>query len=58
MSDLKEELRKQLLDACHELEEFGDVRAVSIDQKAKEVTMVFKYDDPENNGNRTIFCNY
>jgi hypothetical protein len=58
MKELKEVLLEQLLEACHELEEFGEARAISIDEKTKEVIIAFRYDDPENNGNNTLFCNY
>jgi hypothetical protein len=56
--ELKEELLEQLRDACHELEEFGEARAVSVDENTKEVLIAFRYDDPENTGKNTIFCNY
>lgn len=56
--ELKDELLNQLVSVCHELEEFGDARAISIDQESKEVIIGIRYSDPENNGDITIFGNY
>jgi hypothetical protein len=52
------ELMRQLMDACHELEEFGNIEFISLDTEKKKIVLSFDYGDPEENGNGTIFCNY
>lgn len=56
--ELGTELMRQLTDACHELEEYGNVEFISLDTVNKKIVLSFDYNDPEENGKETIFCNY
>ena len=56
--ELGTELMRQLIDTCHELEEFGNVEFISLDTDKKKIVLSFDYDDPEENGHETIFCHY
>lgn len=55
---LATKLLNQLTDTCHELEEFGNVQFISLDETNKKLIISLDYDDPEENGEDTIFCNY
>lgn len=56
---LSEKLLAELLDGCHELEEFSSVTVYGLEEDEHTSGILFKieYADPEGRGN-TIFCNY
>lgn len=56
---LSNKLLLELLDSCHDLEEFSTVRiyGIVLDDDSNKILFSIEYFDPEGEGD-TIFCNY
>ena len=57
-SNLADHLLNELIDNCHELEEFSEVSVYGLDVRNKKVVISIEYDNPGDEEEETIFCHF